>query len=143
MINVTYKLEQYEICLLQAINCQLDSLYSAEIAMELRQILLQAISSGQIDADQVKRLKEVLVQFDTYTQDESSPTEEDEEFYKEWPEWKAVENANIKRKIMFLHHHLTNWLITQYVVYQKQLMNRPSKGINKVLDPIIGIDREY
>lgn len=140
---MTYKLEQYEVCLLQAINCQLDSLYSNEIAMELRQILLQAISNRQIDADQIKRLKELLVQFDTHTHDESSPTEEDEEFYAEWPEWKAVENANIKRKIMFLHHHLSNWLITQYVVYQKQLMHRPSKGINKVLDSIIGIDREY
>lgn len=143
MINVTYKLEQYEICLLQAINCQLDSLYSAEIAMELRQILLQAISIGQIDADQVKRLKELLIQFDTHTQGDSPPAEEDEEFYTEWPEWKAVENANLKRKIMYLHHHLSNWLITQYVVYQKQLMHRPSKGIDKVLDPIIGIDREY
>ena len=126
---MTYKLEQYEICLLQAINCQLDSFYSDEIAMELRQILLQAISSGQIDADQVKRLKELLVQFDMYLQDKSSPAEEDDEFYAEWPEWKAVENANIKRKIMYLHHHLSNWMITQYVVYQKQLMNRSYKGI--------------
>lgn len=140
---MTYKLEQYEICLLQAINCQLDSLYSEEVAIELRQILLQAISNGQIDEDQVKRLKELLVQFDTNSQDESSPTEEDEEFYAEWPEWKADENAKLKRKIMYLHHHLSNWLITQYVVYQKQLMHRPSKGIDKVLDPIIGIDREY
>ena len=104
---MTYKLEQYEICLLQAINCQLDSLYSDEIAIELRQIILLAISSGQIDTDQVKRLKELLVQFDTYSQDESSPTGEDEEFYAEWPEWKAVENANLKRKIMYLHHHLS------------------------------------
>lgn len=143
MIKVTYKLEQYEICLLQAINCQLDSLYNDEIVIELRQIILQAISSGQIDTNQVKRLKELLVQFDTYSQDESSPTAEDEEFYAEWPEWKAVENANLKRKIMYLHHHLSNWLITQYVVYQKQLMYRPSKGIAKVLDPIIGIDREF
>lgn len=140
---MTYKLEQYEICLLQAINCQLDSLYSEEVAMELRQILLQAISIGQIDADQVKRLKELLVQFETHTQGESSPIEEDDEFYAEWPEWKAVENANLKRKIMYLHQHLSNWLITQYVVYQKQLIHRPSKGIDKVLDPIIGIDREY
>ncbi len=140
---MTYKLEQYEICLLQTINSQLDSLYSDEIAIESRQILLQAISSGQIDSVQVKRLKELLVQFDTYTQDESSLTEEDEEFYAEWPEWKAVENVNIKRKIMYLYHYLANWLITQYVVYQKQLMHRPSKGIDKVLDPIIGIDREY
>lgn len=142
-MNVTYKLEQYEICLLQAINCQLDSLYSDEIAIELRQIILLAISSGQIDADQVKRLKELLIQFDTYSQDKSSPTAEDEEFYAEWPEWKVVENANLKRKIIYLHHHLSNWLITQYVVYQKQLMHRPSKGIDKILDPIIGIDREY
>ena len=140
---MTYKLEQYEICLLQAINCQLDSLYNEEVAIELRQILLHAISNGQIDEDQVKRLKKLLVQFDTNFQDESSSTEEDEEFYVEWPEWKAIENANLKRKIMYLHHHLSNWLITQYVVYQKQLMHRPSKGINKVLDPIIGIDREY
>ena len=140
---MTYKLEQYEICLLQAINCQLDSLYSEDVAMELRQILLQAISIGQIDADQVKRLKELLVQFDTHTHGESSPTEEDDEFHAEWPEWKAVENLNLKRKIMYLHHHLSNWLITQYVVYQKQLMHRPSKGIGKILDPIIGIDREY
>ena len=141
---MTYKLEQYEICLLQAINCQLDSLYSDEIVIvsTLNQILL-AISSGQIDTDQVKRLKELLIQFDTYSQDKSSPTAEDEEFYVEWPEWKAVENANLKRKIMYLHHHLSNWLITQYVVYQKQLMHRPSKGIDKILDPIIGIDREY
>lgn len=143
MINVTYKLEQYEICLLQAINCQLDSLYNEEVAIELRQILLHAISNGQIDEDQVKRLKKLLVQFDTNFQDESSSTEEDEEFYAEWPEWKAIENANLKRKIMYLHHHLSNWLITQYVVYQKQLMHRPSKGIDKVLDPLIGIDREY
>lgn len=142
-MNVTYKLEQYEICLLQAINCQLDSLYSDEMAIELRQIILLAISSGRIDTDQVKRLKELLIQFDTYSQDESSPTAEDEEFYAEWPEWKAVENTNLKRKIMYLHHHLSNWLITQYVVYQKQLMHRPSKGIDKILDPIIGIDREY
>lgn len=140
---MTYKLEQYEICLLQAINCQLDSLYSDEMAIELRQIILLAISSGRIDTDQVKRLKELLIQFDTYSQDESSPTAEDEEFYAEWPEWKAVENTNLKRKIMYLHHHLSNWLITQYVVYQKQLMHRPSKGIDKILDPIIGIDREY
>lgn len=143
MINVTYKLEQYEICLLQAINCQLDSLYSEEVAMELRQILLQAISSGQIDADQVKRFKELLVQFDTKSQDESSLTEADEEFYAEWPEWKAVENINLKRKIMYLHHHLSNWLLIQYVVYQKQLLHRTSKGIDKVRDPLIGIDREY
>ena len=143
MINVTYKLEQYEICLLQAINCQLDSLYNEEVAIELRQILLHAISNGQIDEDQVKRLKKLLVQFDTSFQDDSSSTEEDEEFYAEWPEWKAIENANLKRKIMYLHHHLSNWLITQYVVYQKQLMHRPSKGIDKVLDPLIGIDREY
>lgn len=142
-MNVTYKLEQYEICLLQAINCQLDSFYSEEVAIELRQILLQAISIGQIEADQVKRLKELLVQFDTHTQGESSPIEEDDEFYAEWPEWKAIENANLKRKIMYMHHHLSNWLITQYVVYQKQLIHRPSKGIDKVLDPIIGIDREY
>lgn len=140
MINVTYKLEQYEICLLQAINCQLDSLYNEEVAIELRQILLHAISNGQIDEDQVKRLKKLLVQFDTSFQDDSSSTEEDEEFYAEWP---AIENANLKRKIMYLHHHLSNWLITQYVVYQKQLMHRPSKGIDKVLDPLIGIDREY
>lgn len=140
---MTYKLEQYEICLLQAINCQLDSLYNEEVAIELRQILLHAISNGQIDEDQVKRLKKLLVQFDTNFQDESSSTEEDEEFYAEWPEWKAIENANLKRKIMYLHHHLSNWLITQYVVYQKQLMHRPSKGIDKVLDPLIGIDREY
>ena len=140
MINVTYKLEQYEICLLQAINCQLDSLYNEEVAIELRQILLHAISNGQIDEDQVKRLKKLLVQFDTSFQDDSSSTEEDEEFYAEWP---AIENANLKRKIMYLHHHLSNWLITQYVVYQKQLMHRPSKGIGKILDPIIGIDREY
>ena len=143
MINVTYKLEQYEICLLQAINCQLDSLYNEEVAIELRQILLHAISNGQIDEDQVKRLKKLLVQFDTSFQDDSSSTEEDEEFYAEWPEWKAIENANLKRKIMYLHQHLSNWLITQYVVYQKQLMHRPSKGIDKVLDPLIGIDREY
>ena len=140
---MTYKLEQYEICLLQAINCQLDSLYNEEVAIELRQILLHAISNGQIDEDQVKRLKKLLVQFDTSFQDDSSSTEEDEEFYAEWPEWKAIENANLKRKIMYLHHHLSNWLITQYVVYQKQLMHRPSKGIDKVLDPLIGIDREY
>lgn len=140
---MTYKLEQYEICLLQAINCQLYSFYSEEVAIELRQILLQAISIGQIDADQVKRLKELLVQFDTHTQGESSPIEEDDEFYAEWPEWKVIENANLKRKIMYMHHHLSNWLITQYVVYQKQLIHRPSKGIDKVLDPIIGIDREY
>lgn len=137
---MTYKLEQYEICLLQAINCQLDSLYNEEVAIELRQILLHAISNGQIDEDQVKRLKKLLVQFDTSFQDDSSSTEEDEEFYAEWP---AIENANLKRKIMYLHHHLSNWLITQYVVYQKQLMHRPSKGIDKVLDPLIGIDREY
>ena len=137
---MTYKLEQYEICLLQAINCQLDSLYNEEVAIELRQILLHAISNGQIDEDQVKRLKKLLVQFDTSFQDDSSSTEEDEEFYAEWP---AIENANLKRKIMYLHHHLSNWLITQYVVYQKQLMHRPSKGIDKILDPIIGIDREY
>lgn len=142
MINVIYKLEQYEICFLQAINCQLDSLYSDETAMELRRILLQAITSGQIEEDQVKRLKELLVQFDMYAQDEL-PTEDDEEFYAEWPEWKVVENANIKSKIMYLHHHLSNWLLIQYKMYQKQLMHRYSKGIDKILDPFIGIDREY
>ena len=140
---MTYKLEQHEICLLQAINCQIDSLYNAEIALEIRQILLQAIVCGQIEEDQVKRLKELLIQFNTYGSDKSSSAEEDNEFYEEWPEWKSVENTNIKRKILYLHHHLSNWLLIQYAVYQKQLMHRPSKGANKILDPIIGIDREY
>ena len=58
---MTYILEQYEICLLQIINCQLDSLYSDGVEEELRQILLQAISSGKIEEEQIKRLKELLL----------------------------------------------------------------------------------
>lgn len=140
---MTYKLEQYEICLLQTINCQIDSLYTEEVASELRQIILQAIATGQIEEVQVKRLKELLIQFNPRDDEKVAANEEDEEFHEEWPEWQFKENANVKRKIMYLHHHLSNWLLIQYAVYQKQLMHRPSRGINKIMDPIIGIDREY
>ena len=139
---MTYKLEQYEISLLQTINCQLDTLYNETVAKELREIVLQAISTGQIEKDQLKRLQKLLLQFDTHTE-ESPQSDSDEEFYEEWPEWKTISDAGIKRKILYLHHHLSNWLLIQYVVYQKQLMYKPSKGINKILDPIIGIDREH
>jgi len=141
---MAYILEQYEICLLQAINCQLDLLYSDGVEEELRQILLQAISSGKIEEEQIKRLKELLLLFYEQSEEtESDSNEVDEEFLSEWPEWREVTNAGIKRKILYLHHHLSNWLLIQNAVYQKQLMYRPSKGIDKILDPILGIDREY
>ena len=79
---MAYKLEQYEISLLQTINCQLDTLYNETVAKELREILLQAISTGQIEEDQLKRLQKLLLQFDTHTE-ESPPTDSDEEFYED------------------------------------------------------------
>lgn len=141
---MTYILEQYEICLLQAINCQLDSLYSGEVAEELRQILLQTISTGKIEEEQIKRLKELLLLFDEQSLVvESNSREMDEVFLNEWPEWIEVTDAGIKRKILYLHPRLSIWLLIQYVVYQKQLMHRPSKGVDKILDSILGMDHEF
>lgn len=138
---MTYLLEQYEISLLQAINCQLDTLYNENVAMQIRQILLQSISTGRIEEDQLKQLQKLLLEFDTHAE-EDSPVDGDDDFYEEWPEWKKISDAGIKRKILYLHHHLSNWLLIHYVVYQKQLTHKPSEGINKILDPILGIDRE-
>ena len=124
---MTYTLEQYEISLLQVINCHLDSLYNDEIAQELRQILLQAISIGSIEEEQIRRLYELLPQFETHEIVEPESEEVDEEFHTEWPDWKE-------------DHHLSVKLLIQYAVYQKQLMNKEAKGINKVLDSIQRID---
>lgn len=137
---MTYTLEQYEISLLQVINCHLDSLYNDEIAQELRQNLLQAISIGSIEEEQIRRLYELLPQFETHEIVEPESEEVDEEFHTEWPDWKEDTEARLKRKILYLHHHLSAKLLIQYAVYQKQLMNKEAKGINKVLDSIQRID---
>lgn len=128
---VVYKLERYEISLLQSINCQLDTLYSDEIAEELRTLLLQVISTCEIKEEQLERLVELLPQFKAPVKLETQSVKEDEEFLSEWPGWENTSIQQRRRKILFLHHLLENRLFTQYTVYQKQLLHGKTHGFNR------------
>lgn len=136
-------LEKYEICLLQTINGQLESIYTGEIIQELRQILLQAIVTGQMEEEKLKRLEKLLLQFDEKKAKEFEINEADRDFLLEWPGWREAEETELKRKILYLHHDLSKRLLMQYAVYQKQILHKKSKGIGRILDPVIGIEREY
>lgn len=143
MIKILYSLDKSEICLIQSILCQVDSLYNDIVAEKLRELLLKIISSGTIEENQIKKLIELLPQFEVQEQNKTGVVKTDEEFYSEWPDWENASEEQWRRKILFFLHQLTNWLFIQNAVYQKQIQNRKYSGLCKKVSTTVAEERNH
>ncbi len=131
---MVYSLDMSAISLLQSINNQVDSLYDAEIAKELHEIIQRAIVDKQISSDDADRLVELLPRLAQKPQ-KKDDSKDDEEITEEWPEWKERPYAKYLREVEKLRQLLSNREFLQYAVYQKRpRQNNGCKAIAKLID---------
>lgn len=123
---ISFKLKEYEISLLHSVCWELDSMVDDFISREAKQIVEKAMMSGEISKTDLERLLSLLPQLEPMPSkiddSEKSVTDIDED--EDWPEWEASKQAKQKRKLQTLQQQLSNWLFTQYAVYQKQLSTK-------------------
>lgn len=128
--NVYLGLEESDICLLQAINCHIDTLYEDYIVLELRKIIISSIVNKNIQIDDLNRLLELLPQFKTYLRQGNQ--EDSDELSLDWPEFEKCSNVKYKRECIRLHQRLNNLVFMQYAVHQKNVdlySNKNNKSV--------------
>lgn len=121
---ISFKLKECEISLLHSVCWELDSMVDDFISREVKQIVEKALMSGEISKTDLERLVKLLPQLEPVP----SKTDNSEEFVadsdEDWPEWEESKQAKQRRKMQALQQQLSNWLFTQYAVYQKQLSTK-------------------
>lgn len=120
---ISFKLKECEISLLHSVCWELDSMVDDFISREVKQIVEKALMSGEISKTDLERLLKLLPQLEPMSSklDNSEEIVADSDVDEDWPEWEESKQAKQKRKIQALQQQLSNWLFTQYAVYQKQL----------------------
>lgn len=123
---ISFKLQECEISLLHSICWELDSMVDDFISREVKQIVEKALMSGEISKNDLERLLKLLPQLEPMSSklDNSEEIVADSDVDEDWPEWEESKQAKQKRKIQALQQQLSNWLFTQYAVYQKQLSTK-------------------
>lgn len=113
------RLEESDICLLQTVNCHIDTLYEDDIVIELRRIIISSIVSKKITIEDLNRLLELLPQFKPHKQQENQ--KDPDEFSLDWPGFEECPNVKYKRECIRLHQQLNNLVFMQYAVHQKSV----------------------
>lgn len=125
---ISSKLKESEIGLLQSICWELDFMVDDFISREVKRIVEKALMAGKISKIDLERLLKLFPQLEPmpskFDDGEKIMADSDED----WPEWEDSKQAKQKRKMHALQQQLSNWLFTQYAVYQKQLS---SKAVSK------------
>lgn len=123
---ISFKLKECEISLLHSVCWELDSMVDDFISREVKQIVEKALMSGEISKTDLERLLKLLPQLEPMSSklDNSEEIVADSDVDEDWPEWEESKQAKQKRKIQALQQQLSNWLFTQYAVYQKQLSTK-------------------
>lgn len=121
---ISFKLKECEISLLHSVCWELDSMVDDFISREVKQIVEKALMSGEISKTDLERLLKLLPQLEPMPSklDNSEKIVADSD--EDWPEWEESKKAKQKRKMQALQQQLSNWLFTQYAVYQKQLSTK-------------------
>lgn len=123
---ISFKLKECEISLLHSVCWELDSMVDDFISREVKQIVEKALMSGEISKTDLERLLKLLPQLEPMPSklDNSEEIVADSDVDEDWPEWEESKQAKQKRKMQALQQQLSNWLFTQYAVYQKQLSTK-------------------
>lgn len=123
---ISFKLKECEISLLHSVCWELGSMVDDFISREVKQIVEKALMSGEISKTDLERLLKLLPQLEPMSSklDNSEEIVADSDVDENWPEWEESKQAKQKRKIQALQQQLSNWLFTQYAVYQKQLSTK-------------------
>lgn len=123
---ISFKLKECEISILHSVCWELDSMVDDFISREVKQIVEKALMSGEISKTDLERLLKLLPQLEPMSSklDNSEEIVADSDVDEDWPEWEESKQAKQKRKIQALQQQLSNWLFTQYAVYQKQLSTK-------------------
>lgn len=124
------RLEESDICLLQTVNCHIDTLYEDDIVLELRRIIISSIVSKKITIEDLNRLLELLPQFKSHKQQENR--RDPDEFSLDWPGFEECPNVKYKRECIRLHQQLNNLVFMQYAVHQKNVAPYFRKSIKGV-----------
>ena len=120
---ISFKLNNYERSLLQAVYWELDSMVVDSVSCEIKRIVETALMSGGILKADLESLLSLIPQLNPIPLRQNS----NENFLEcnddtaDWPEWAASNQAKHKQKIQMLQQQLSNWLFTQCIIYQKQL----------------------
>ena len=115
-----YTLGEYEIGQMRALLTQLEDIYPENIALQLRKLLENAISSGIITDQEIYKLLELLPLVIPSTEPEEAPVEEeDDNGNDDWPEWENAEKARRRRIHKQLQQRLAHLLFMQEAVHKK------------------------
>lgn len=115
-----YTLGEYEIGQMRALLIQLEDIYPENIALQLRKLLENAISSGIITDQEIYKLLELLPLVIPSTEPEEAPVEEeDDNGNDDWPEWENAEKARRRRIHKQLQQRLAHLLFMQEAVHKK------------------------
>lgn len=123
---ISFKLKECEISLLHSVCWELDSMVDDFISREVKQIVEKALMTGEISKTDLERLLKLLPQLEPMSSklDNGEEIVAESDVDEDWPEWEESKQAKQKRKIQALQQQLSNWLFTQYAVYQKQLSTK-------------------
>ena len=123
---ISFKLKECEISLLHSVCWELDSMVDDFISREVKQIVEKALMSGEISKTDLERLLKLLPQLEPMSSklDNGEKIVADSDVDEDWLEWEESKQAKQKRKMQALQQQLSNWLFTQYAVYQKQLSTK-------------------
>lgn len=123
---ISFKLKECEISLLHSVCWELDSMVDDFFSREVKQIVEKALMSGEISKTDLERLLKLLPQLGPVPSknDNSEEFVADSDEDEDWPEWEESKQAKQRRKMQALQQQLSNWLFTQYAVYQKQLSTK-------------------
>lgn len=120
---ISFNLKEHEISLLHSVCWELDSMVDDLIAREVRQLVEKALMSGEISKTDLERLLKLLPQLEIMATESNNSEDDatDDDIDEDWPEWDESNKEKQKRRLRSFQQQLSNWLFTQYAIYQKQL----------------------
>ena len=122
---ISFELKEYEISLFHSLLWELDSMVDGLISQEIRKIVEKALLSGEISKDDLERLLKLLPQLEILeTESVDEVTDSSDDINDDWPEWEKAQTEKHRRHLLSIQQQLSNWLFTQYALYQKQLTHK-------------------
>lgn len=132
-----YNLGEYEIGQMRVLLTQLEDIYPENIAVQLRKLLEDAISSGIITDQEIYKLLELLpLVIPSEEPEEVSVEDEVADSNDDWPEWENAEKARRKRIHKQLQQRLAHLLFMQEAVHKKTAQKGHAiikQKVNKIL----------
>lgn len=119
---VSFSLRNSEKCLLQSLSAQMCYVENDSVSQKVNRIIQEALLSSvitDVDAEMLlKLLPKLKFLQDSYKENICSESNNDND-------WDIREDelnvANRRKQLAEIHRRFSNWLLLQYIIYQKQI----------------------